>query len=65
MPETTLSNSERYDILRTLDDVSGSPVVVKRVAQGADGDASWPELLNESVILARLHTVRGCLNQVP
>jgi hypothetical protein len=47
LKSSVLCSSERYDILRGLDGVAGLPVVVKRLAQGADGDVSWPELLNE------------------
>jgi hypothetical protein len=56
MPATVLSNSYRYQITQIFDSVSGLPVIGKRVIAGADGNASWAELLNEAQIL---HHLRG------
>ncbi|MCF8168888.1 MAG: protein kinase, partial [Rhodoferax sp.] len=60
MPETVLSSSERYDIVRTQAGTPATPVVVKRAVRHADGDAAWSELQNESQILQRLLSAQGC-----
>jgi serine/threonine protein kinase len=64
MPATVLSNSYRYQITQIFDSVSGLPVIGKRVIAGADGNASWAELLNEAQILHHLRGVQGCVQLV-
>ncbi|MBK9345782.1 MAG: protein kinase [Burkholderiales bacterium] len=65
MPETVLSTSERFQIVRTQAGTPATmPVIVKRVAQGTQGDAPWSELRNEAQILQRLQAAPGCVKLV-
>ncbi|MBK7005278.1 MAG: protein kinase [Burkholderiales bacterium] len=64
MPETVLSTSERFQIVRTQAGTPAMPVIVKRVAQGTQGDAPWSELRNEAQILQRLQAAPGCVKLV-